>query len=269
MRADKGIGTYRAFDTWFEIEYGITDRFQTSTYFMFDGRNQSGLDPADYQDISGFRFDGVQQEFIYNIASTYTNPVGISLYLEPGWSRYHKISGEEINEFEIETMLILQKNWLDDTLISVLNIRSEAEWYYPKGGGVDKEFTVEVTGGLTYRFARGWYFGVEGRYHTEFPEYGAQEHGAYFVGPNLHWAGRKWWATLTWLPQVYGWPNDGDHQHGDHQHGDAMGDTPLTRTSQSSGDLHFGEHERYEIRLKCGYNFGVDKPVIPEIKFAK
>jgi hypothetical protein len=200
------------------------------------------------------------------VLSTYKNPVGLSLYVEPGWSRYHKISGERIDEVELEGMIILQKNWLDDTLISTVNIRGEAEWYYPESGGVDKEFTVEVTGGLSYRFAKGWYLGVEGRYHTEFPEYGAQEHGAYFLGPNLHWAGRKWWATLTWLPQISGWPNDGDVQHA---HGASGADTPLYRNTQNSGKLHFGEHERYEVRLKFGYNFGVDAPRLPEISSAK
>ena len=230
-RHDKNVGEYDALDIQFELEYGITDRFQTSTYFMLDWRDQSGLDPEEYQDINGLRFDGLKQAFKYNVLSTYKDPVGLSLYLEPGWSRYHKVTGERIDEFELETKIILQKNFLDDTLLTVLNITPEFEWYYPKGGNIEKEFIVEVSGGVSYRFAPNWYAGIETRYHTEFPEYGEQEHQAVFVGPSLHFGGKKWWFTVTWMPQMWGEPNeDGEH-------------------------LHFGEHERSEVRLKVGYNF--------------
>ncbi len=230
-RHSKNISEYDALDIQWELEYGITDRLQTSTYLMFDWRDQSGLDPAEYTDINGFNFDGVKQSFKYNVLSTYKDPIGLSFYVEPGYSRFHKITGERIDEFELETKIILQKNFLDDTLIWALNITPEFEWYLPDGGSVEKEFVVEATTGLTYRFARNWYAGFETRYHTEFPEYGEQEHQAVFIGPSLHYGGKTWWATLSFMPQAWGEPNE----EGSH--------------------LHFGEHERTELRLKVGYNF--------------
>lgn len=231
-RHDKDQGKYDALDIQFELEYGITDRLQTSTYLMFDWREQSGLDPEEYEDLSpGLRFDGVKQSFKYNLLSTYKDPIGLSLYVEPGYSRFHKITGERIDEFELETKLILQKNFLDNTLITALNITPEFEWYLPKGEATEKEFVLEVSGGVSYRFAPNWFVGLETRYHTEFPDYGAQEHQAVFLGPNIHFGGEKWWFTLTWMPQIWGEPNEG----GSH--------------------LHFGEHERSEVRLKVGYNF--------------
>ena len=230
-RHSKGTGNYDAFDVQFELEYGITDRFQTSTYLMFDGRNQSGLDPAEYADYSGFRFDGIKQSFKYNVLSTYKDAFGLSFYVEPGYSKFHKITGERIDEFELETKIIFQKNFLDDTLIVALNLTPEFEWYLPKGGGTETEFVFEATGGISYRVAPKWFVGLEGRYHTEFPEYGEQEHQAIFAGPNLHYGAKDWWFTMTWLPQIWGSPNEG------------------------TGDRHFGEHEKSELRLKVGYNF--------------
>jgi hypothetical protein len=230
-RHNKDQGQYNAFDIQFEVEYGITDRLQTSTYLMLDARDQSGLDPAEYGDISGIRFDGVKQSFKYNFLSTYKDIVGISLYVEPGYSRYHKVTGERIDEFELETKLIVQKNFLDDTVIWTMNFTPEFEWYLPKGESVEKEFIFEFSQGLSYRVAPNWYVGAEMRYHTEFPEYGAQEHQAVFIGPSIHYGAKDWWFTLTWMPQIFGEPNE----NGSH--------------------LHFGEHEQSELRLKVGYNF--------------
>lgn len=230
-RHNKDQGKYNAFDIQFELEYGITDRFQTSTYVMFDVRDQSGFDSGEYEDISGIRFDGVKQSFKYNVLSTYKDAIGLSLYIEPGYSPYHKITGERIDEFELETKLIIQKNFFDDTLIYATNLTPEFEWYFPDGEAAETEFVFEITQGISYRFASRWFAGLECRYHTEFPDYGAQEHQAVFLGPNLHYGGKAWWATLTYMPQIFGEPNE----NGSHR--------------------HFGEHEQSELRLKIGYNF--------------
>jgi Family of unknown function (DUF6662) len=229
-RHSKQRGQYDAFDIQFELEYGITDRFQTSSYLVLDARKQSGLGD-EYEDTSRFRFDGVKQAFKYNVLSTYKDPIGLSLYLEPGYSRYHKVTGERVDEFELETKLILQKNFLEDTLIWALNVTPEFEWYFPKHEASEAEFVLEVTSGLSYRFAPNWFAGLELRYHTEFPDYAFQEHQAVFLGPNLHYGGRKWWATLAVMPQIWGEPHEG----GSHR--------------------HFGEHEALEVRVKLGYNF--------------
>ena len=230
-RHNKDRGQYNALDVQFELEYGITDRLQASIYLDFDIREQSGFDDGEFQDISGTRFDGIKQSLKYGLLSPYKDAIGLALYLEPGYSPYHKVTGERIDEFELETKLILQKNFLDDTLIYAFNLTPEFEWYFPDGEPTETEFIIEITQGLTYRFARNWFASVECRYHTEFPEYGAQEHQAIFLGPSVHYGGRTWWATLAYMPQIFGEPNE------------------------KGSFRHFGEHEQSEVRLKIGYNF--------------
>lgn len=94
---------------------------------------------------------------------------------------------------------------------------------------------MEWTHGLSYRIFPKWYVGVENRWHTEFPnmDINNQEHLGVFVGPTIHYGDEKWWATLTVLPQVYGWPDD----------------------SGRGKDFHLEEHEQVELRLKVGFNF--------------
>ena len=88
---------------------------------------------------------------------------------------------------------------------------------------------------MTYRFISNWFLGLETRYATELADANIhnQEDWAFSFGPAVHYAAGRWWATLTWLPQVAGW-HAGESR---------------------SGSLDLNGHERQEIRLKIGYNF--------------
>ena len=55
------------------------------------------------------------------------------------------------------------------------------------------------------------------------------------AGPSLHYGGRHWWATLTWLPQLSG---GGE-----------------TFPEQDDTGLHLIEKTKQEGRLRVGYNF--------------
>ena len=233
-RHSKGEGHYDAFDVLFELEYGITDRFQTSTYLAFDARRQGNLGGDGGEegigDINGFRFNGLKQAFKYNLLSPYKDPIGLSLYLEPEWMRYSRSSGEREDELALETKLILQKNFLEDSLQWVVNVTPEFEWGFPEGEGTEEELVLEATSGLSYRIAPNWFAGLEVRYATEFEDYREQGGQAVFLGPNLHYAAERWWLTLAWVPQIWGEPSERGHRN-------------------------FDDFEKSELRLKIGYNF--------------
>jgi hypothetical protein len=245
-RTDKGQGTYDALDLRQEIEYGVTDRFQASLYLsqryhhVHDSQPveiENGEEEREYPNRNEFAFDGVQTEFKYSFLSPYLDPLGFALYAEPGWSRISKESGKHEDALSIEVKALFQKNFLEDTLIAVLNVSPEYEW--AKGKGIEhweNELELEVTGGLTYRVAPRWYAGVESRYTSEYPNFPDESHREFwgvFVGPALHYATTRWWATVTALPQVYGQPHDGDRSH----------------------TLHLDDLEAFELRIKMGFNF--------------
>src|SRR5207249_2759262 len=96
-------------------------------------------------------------------------------------------------------------NFLQDQLVWAANFTAEPEWEI-EGDERKKELAFEMTTGLSYRFAPGWFAGLEFRNHREFPNFGHQEHQASFLGPNIHYGGRSWWSTLTILPQLSGTP---------------------------------------------------------------
>jgi hypothetical protein len=237
-RTNKGKGTYRAWDEMIEIEHGFADRFQASLYLKGRAHHISGgaLDDDPGRELRrGLEFNGVNVAFKYNLLSVYKDWFGLSLYLEPEYSRIHKVTGERMNQFGLETKFILQKNFFDDQLVTAYNLTVEPEWTKFKASGErEKELELEHTVGLSYRFLPNWFAGIEGRYHSEYPEFKKREHSAYFLGPNIHYGAERWWATFTFLPQIWGNPH-----------------TP----GRSGSGLHFGEHERYEFRFKIAYNF--------------
>jgi hypothetical protein len=247
-RTSKGKGDYDAIDLKQEIEYGFTDRLQGSLYlnerfFNIEGaapleEQEDGTLAPEYPDRHGFGFQGVQASLKYNFLSPYSDPIGLAVYVEPGYSHVFKISGERQNELSVELKLLLQKNFFDDQLVTVLNISPELEYRKFRGasGEWESELALEVTGGAVYRIAPKWYVGLEARYHSEYPDWPTttnREHWATFLGPVVHYGAERWWFTLTALPQVYGSPQD----------------------PERSSHLHLAEHEKFELRLKVGYNF--------------
>lgn len=245
-RSGKGKGRYHALDLRQEIEYGITNRLQASLYTnqryhaIHDSQPvevEGGVAEREYPNRNHFAFDGVQAELKYALLSPYEDPIGFALYVEPGWSRTSKESGQREDAWSLELKALLQKNFLEDTLIAVLNVSPEYEWAQERGSSQwEKELELEITGGLSYRIAPRWFLGLETRYTSEYPDFPDESRRAYwamFVGPAVHYASRRWWVTATVLPQVYGSPQDPDRSH----------------------SLHLDDLEKLEVRIKTGIEF--------------
>ena len=239
-RRGKDEGHYDAQDYRIELEHGFTDRFTVAGYVNFQGHHVRGMEGEDDVDRD-FAFKGLSAEFKYNVLSPYKDGFGLTLYAEPGWSRIHSGSGERGTEYELELKLLLQKNFLDDRLIWGTNLVFEPEWEREVEIEEDgereveweKELKLEATTGLSYRVAPRWFAGIEGRYSSVYPDWTDGLHReAYAVsaGPTVHYAGRKWWATLSYLPQLFGSPSP-------------------------NGSWSLDEFEKREVRLLVGYNF--------------
>lgn len=238
-RRGKSQGRYAAQDYRLELEHGFTDRFSVAGYANFAShyiRGSNELEPTN----RNFGFQGFSAEFKYQLLSPYRNGFGLTLYAEPGWSRINPVEGVKGKEYELELKALLQKNFLDDRMIWAANLTFEPEW--ERGVAIDgsprevewaKELKLEVSSGLTYRIANGWYAGFEGRYTGVYPDWTSglrRETYAVFAGPAIHYGGKKWWATLSYQPQLFGNPSPAGHRALD-------------------------EFEKREVRLRVAYNF--------------
>jgi len=249
QRDDKGTGHYRATDFETEIEYGVSDRFNLSGSLQAMSLDTQGLSINGYLpgDRSfGPKASGVELAGKYNWLRPAADGIGLSARagLEYSWIDPH--SGRDKDTLSAEFDLLAQKYFLDAQLTWVGNLGMEAtyadrapiadlpaDFEWPTDP--EMEIELKVGTGLSYRFAPKWYVSVEALYETEFETEVGQERWSVFAGPSLHYGSEKWWATLTWLPQVRGGGERYDGQH----------DT----------DLHLIEKTKQEARLKLGFNF--------------
>jgi len=236
-RMGKESGRFLGMDLRTEIETGVTDHLQASLYLNYNyfNINDAVASSGPLDDRNRFGVSGTSAEFKYQLLSPYKDSFGLALYLEPGYGTIEAADGARHQEIELEGKLILEKHWFEDALVGTFNYTLEPEW--EKGDG-DSGFSVhlkmEGATGLAYHIAPHWYAGLETRVQTEFEDadLNKSQFVAVFVGPVLHYGTERWWATLTVLPQVWGWPD-----------------------AQGTGGLTLDDHERVEVRLKAGYNF--------------
>jgi hypothetical protein len=240
-RRGKREGHYGAQDYRFEVERGIANRFQVSAYADLASHHVRGFNGELERVRRNFAFQGLEAEFIYQVADP-SKGLGVAFYAEPGWSRISKVTGEKAGEFELELKAIVQKNFLANRLVWATNLTLEPEWereHEEVAPGIierhiEKELAFEVTTGLAYRLAPKWWLGVEGRYHSVYPNWTSELHRenyAVYAGPTVHYGAGEWSVTATWLPQLFGSPH------------------------ASGSSLEFEDHERREFRLKISREF--------------
>lgn len=239
------------------FEYGLTDNFQVAAYGIYawsrafhNGPFGATTPPEPFSDFvvgpddrfNKRHFIGGAVEGIYRILSPYTDPVGLAIYVEP-------VLGK--NFFELETRVILQKNFFDDLLTLAFNFTWAPEFRYvpteddPSVSSWGLETDVNFSFAASYRFMENWSAGFEFLNEREFSNsfwFYRQANSAYYLGPTLHYGGERVFLTATALWQLP-WAT--------------------THTDTVPGSLVHGlvldnDFERFRFRLKAGYTFAAD-----------
>ena len=251
-RFTKGYGKFWLQDNRTEVSYGVTDRFQFSLETNYDStsafkngpfRATTPPEPFSY-DVPGpddsynrSRFISVSGEAIYRLLSPYTHPVGLALYFEPTFGP---------GFIEPESRLILQKNFRDDRLVLGFNFT-----YAPEYRRLAPDTTclclaetdVNADSGISYRFRRNWSAGFEFMNERELASlnFTREINSAYYLGPAVHYAGRRFFVTATFVTQM---PWAGVHSN------------TLPGAVVNGYDFD-NDFEKFRVRIKFGWNFGV------------
>lgn len=233
LRTGKALGgKYRAWDFDTEYEYGFTDKLQASVSVVNHFFHLRNVDALENQDR--FRFGGVEASMKYRILSPFKDVVGLAVRVEGGYMTTDDVAGLDQDQLYIFPQLMIQKNFLDDTLITSLNIGAQMSWGKKPAEEYDYEIGYEAGAALSYRFAPNWFIGAEAAFRVEYPEadFGFQEHNVVYAGPSIHYGAKNWWATATWGYQIYG-----------------------NEFEEVSSRRAFAEQQRNIFRLKVGFNF--------------
>ncbi|MCB1228917.1 MAG: hypothetical protein KDN19_01550 [Verrucomicrobiae bacterium] len=246
-RFDKGQGSYNAWNLMLELEYGVTDKLSISGGLQAQSLDTSGLIVDGYipEEIDRTGFSGAEIGLKYNFLQPAKAKIGLTYYTGFDFTWVDPHSGQDKYTLSYENQLLLQKYMMEGQLIWATNLGVETtyadrasipglspdiEW------PTDPEVEIELQAGtaLSYRIAPKLFVNMETLFETEFETEVGQERWSVFVGPSLHYATEKWWATIGWLPQVGG---GGERYPG-----------------QTSG-LHLIEKTAHEIRFRAGLNF--------------
>lgn len=236
LRTGKAEGSYYGMDFETEVEHGFTDRFQASLAVenrYFDNHGVNG-DRDALDDKNQYRFGGVTAAATYRVLSTFEDPIGLALRLESGYLFNDEVDGLAENEFFAAPEADLQKDFLDDTLITAAWAGTELAWGKRPAEQYTRELAWQGGMGVAYRFAPNWFAGLEGDARAEYPMFDMDnfEHVVIYTGPSLHYSARRWWVTLTYHYQAWG---------------NGVDEPPDGRTYAEETDM--------QIILKVGFNF--------------
>jgi hypothetical protein len=167
-----------------EIEFGLTDRLQTSFYLNLANTTEADVHG---QRVTRFEYTGVSSEWKYKLLDPVADALGMALYVE---------GGATTNAAELEAKLIFDKRFGD--FLAALNLVGDYEWHF--GDGSYKEKELEVDGGLVYFVSPHVSLGAE---VVDSNVIGTEwESSALFAGPVATYSAESLWATLTVLPQL-------------------------------------------------------------------
>jgi hypothetical protein len=220
QRSDEtGQDNYNRWEIRSEFEYGVTDRYTVGFYLNTEAT--SFRDIPSGGDKSDFDFKGISIENRYMVLNPAEHPIGLTLYLEPGFSG---------DEAEIEEKILIGQrfgNWK-----WAINLIHATEW---EDNLHTTEGEVEGTFGITGDLGKNWSLGVEARNVSVIPEYKDWEYTAVYVGPVVSYRKENWWVTLSVMPQVFGrnFEEDSDRHH----------------------NLVLDEQERLNVRFLFGISF--------------
>ena len=181
--------SYNEFLSRTEFEYGLTDNLQGSLYLNYSwARLRLHAPPFSSRTDS---VTGVSGELIWRFLNDDFDPLGLALYLEPTWSS---------DEREIESKILLQKNFLNDRLRCVFNVNFEDDWSrqnnrWLPGGAL--EFDTGVTYAVNPNVSAGLEFDNERSFEGLILGGAAREQAsAFYLGPTINYETLPWKITL-------------------------------------------------------------------------
>jgi len=201
LRAGKnstvGKDDYNRWDLRTELEHGVTDNYTVGLYLLnFEAVSYEDVSTTPSSGVSEFEWKGVALENRYMILNPAEHVIGLTAYLEGGYSG---------SEAFIEPKIIIGQRHGDWKWAA--NFIYENEW---EDNLNEVEGVIEGTAGLSRSIGNNWSVGLEVRNRNLWPNYSGFSSSAVFVGPAISYRKERFWGTLTVMPQVWGYNYDGD-----------------------------------------------------------
>lgn len=211
-------GDYTALTFAADYERGVGDDLSVNVglggLYVNSDDDAFGAGPAGQPVVPAFseeRLSRVKVGVQRRILSPYTDGVGLAARADVTFDWFgDAANGKGAKQYSVSPALIIQKNYLDDTLNLGANIAADfrhgcLEDGAPAGTAerCRNEILFRPSLGAAYRFARKWNVAAEGVYRKRFSAL-TDAPGGFFIGPSIHYGQRRWYATASFFWQVAG-----------------------------------------------------------------
>jgi|SRR5690348_6423320 hypothetical protein len=191
-----------------EFEYGLSDQIQLAVAGEYDWTRTRDHTVPSARAISGVAFDAIRAEMIYQAMNVYFDPIGLGLLVSPGVGK---------NSRNLETKLLLQKNFFNDRLRTVVNFGAEIGTER-EGGRWSDVSALTFDAGIGYNIT--WDFSAAVEFNAEHDFAGLLLNGraapttsSFYVGPTIQYVTLPWKVTLGAQAQLP-WASDATHAPG-------------------------------------------------------
>jgi hypothetical protein len=232
-RFGKRTGSYAALTETASLELVPFDNFRLTPAATLDYHAVSGV--ADLSDVTRGAFQGVSLDMRYRVIERQRSGIGVTLLVEPHWSRLDDISGERADRYGADLAVLIDRELVPGRVVAAFNLLYQPDvTRSPATGTWSRDATLGVSGGVMARVGPGVFAGGEARWLRAYDGLGLDAFAgqSLFVGPNLYIQfSERWRLTGSWSVQVAG------------------------HAVATPGVLDLTNFTRHEGRLSVGYAF--------------
>lgn len=232
-RFGKRDGRYSATETKYEFEFTPTQFIQIEFGALGSTHNINSV--TDLDDRRQFAASGAFAELRYlAIERTSSNPLAVTLAVEPTARSIDETSGTRVHNYEFETVVNADLELLRNRLYAGFNLLYEPEVTWASTGEVEREAKFGGSAALSLRIASNVVVGGEVWYlrHYDAANLTAFTGDAVLIGPTLYIQFTpKMFMTAAWNAQVWG------------------------REIGNPVSLNLAEFQRHRARLKFAWEF--------------
>lgn len=206
--AGKTNQSFNAIEGETEFEYGLSDQIQLAAAAEYDWtRTRDHAAPGSRATV-GTAFDAVRAEMIYQAMNVYFDPIGLGFVVSPRIGR---------NLRDVETKVLVQKNFLNDRLRLVTNLGVNFGTERNLGAWSDVS-ALTFDAGIAYNVTWEWSAVLE--FNAEHDYDGLLLNGratptssTFYIGPTIQYVTLPWRFTLGAQAQLP-WASDATHTPG-------------------------------------------------------
>lgn len=232
-RFGKGAGSYTALSQQLSVkfipfqDFSIEPGVGTAYHDIFAVPN--------FDDRHQMTFDTLSLEMRYRVLNRERASFGLTVGADPHWGRVDDLTGGPVDRYGTDFWIITDKDLVPDRIFAALNLFYQPEVLRSRLTGLwEQQSKLGTSAAITVQVHPGILIGAEARYMRSYASLGIDAFvgNALFVGPTFYARfSERAWISAAWNAQVAG------------------------RAVNAPGLLDLTNYERYQAKLRFGYNF--------------